>query len=201
MHSRINVPDGDVLVHCGDFCGHPYMSHVLAFGQWIESLPHKHKVVIAGNHDIPFEDEPEKARKAFSTAIYLQDSMVEIDGIKFWGAPWQPEFFDWGFNVPRGPKIAAKWDLIPLDTDILLTHGPPKGILDKCPNMIPEKPWVHVGCEDLANAVKRVRPKVHAFGHIHEGYGRHIADGTEYINASICTGNYRPTNLPQILDL
>lgn len=200
LHSRIKVPDGDVLMHCGDFCGRSTMDHVKYFNDWLGSLPHKHKIVIAGNHDLPFQEEPEEARKTLSAAKYLQDSGVVIDSISFWGSPWQPEFCDWAFNLPRGKALAEKWALIPGNTDVLMTHGPPQGVLDLCPNIY-GGPEVNVGCADLAIALARVNPRVHAFGHIHEGYGVYKGMATDFYNASICTGDYHPTNLPHIVDL
>jgi len=92
---------------------------------------------------------------------------VIIEGVKFYGSPWQPRFFDWAFNLDRGEEIKKKWDLIPMDTDVLITHGPPYGILDLTHEG--EK----VGCEELMKAVLRVQPKIHIFGHIHEAYGEY----------------------------
>ena len=118
---------------------------------------------------------------------YLDDSGCEIEGIRFWGSPITPEFCNWAFM--REPRdIGRHWDAIPDDTDVLITHGPPHGILDQCPDS--------VGCEQLLEAVKRVGPKVHAFGHIHEGHGILEKDGTTFVNASIMDGRYRPVNAP-----
>jgi Icc-related predicted phosphoesterase len=102
---------------------------------------------------------------------------------------------DWAFNLQRGPALREKWALIPEGTDVLITHGPPFGILD----------WTargeRVGCEDLLEAVRRVKPRLHVFGHIHEGYGEHEQDGTRFVNASICTEAYQPTNAPIVVDV
>jgi len=139
--------------------------------------------------------------------IYLQDSGCEIEGLRFWGSPWQPWFMDWAFNLPRkGEKLRAKWNLIPMDTDVLITHGPPYGVLDEVrPRMTAwgpaEEGSGHLGCEELAIRLAAVRPRVHVFGHIHDGYGIHKQAGTTYVNASICTEEYRPTNPPIVIDL
>jgi Icc-related predicted phosphoesterase len=101
------------------------------FDDWLGTLPHKHKIVICGNHDLCFEDNPKEARKLMKNAHYLEDETIEIEGLKFYGSPWQPEFHNWAFNLNRGEEIKKKWDLIPNDTDVLITHGPPYGILDK----------------------------------------------------------------------
>jgi hypothetical protein len=119
---------------------------------------------------------------------------VTIEGITFWGSPWQPWFFDWAFNLRRGPAIAANWSLIPDATDVLVTHGPPMGILDAIGTE-------HVGCLDLDKRVTQLRPKVHIFGHIHEGSGEQERDGTHYVNASICDAQYLPLNPARTIDL
>ena len=118
-----------------------------------------------------------------------------IDGVKFYGSPWQPWFYDWAFNLERGPEIRAKWDLIPEDTDVLITHGPPYGIGD----LTFQKD--HAGCQDLLKAVERLKPRTHIFGHIHERYGINSIDGTTFINASSFNHNYHRFNEPVIFDL
>ncbi|HMY14685.1 MAG TPA: metallophosphatase domain-containing protein [Polyangium sp.] len=195
MHDRIIIPDGDVLVHAGDFCGHGKQSQAQAFAKFFQALPHRHKVVIAGNHDRCLELEPKLGREIFAGCHYLLDSGVEIDGLRFWGSPWQPWFLDWAFNLPRGAALRAKWDLIPTDTDVLVTHGPPRGILDR--TFADEA----VGCDDLRDVVDRIRPRLHVFGHIHEGYGTVDLNGTKFVNASICTLSYAPTNPAVVVDL
>jgi len=210
LHAVIHggVPDGDVLVHGGDFCGQNSKVSVGAFLEWFAAQPHKHKIFIAGNHDGAFEVDPEWCQQAIEaidpSLIYLQDSGVEIDGVKFWGSPWQPEFCDWHFNLPRGPQLAKKWALIPRDTDVLITHGPPHGILDVCPdvNQVLASPqMISVGCEELAKTIPRVQPKVHIFGHIHEGYGTHEQNGITFINGSNVDGTYRPVNPAIVFDI
>ena len=193
--AEMTVPDGDVLVHAGDFSGRGKVEQVRRFAEEIHALPHEHKVVIAGNHDFLFEEEPELARELLGPLHYLRDSGVEIAGLRFWGSPWQPAFFNWAFNLPRGPALAERWALIPDDTDVLITHGPPKGVLDR----------VHdghrVGCADLSRALQRVRPRLHVFGHIHEAYGEEEIEGTHYVNASSCDLAYRPTQPAIVIDL
>jgi hypothetical protein len=165
--------------------GLKYLSAELA---WFKSLPHKHKIWIAGNHDwacqhFMTEGKEDLLRQASSPAIYLRDSSVVIDGVKFYGSPWQPWFYDWAFNLQRGAELRMRWDMIPNDTDVLITHGPPKYILD----------WVgktQVGCEELAPAVSRVAPRVHVFGHIHGAYGVREYGKTRYYNASMVNEAY-----------
>lgn len=197
LHDRIpgGVPDGDVLVHAGDACGQSTPRDLMRFARWFAKHPHAHKILIAGNHDAPFVYFPHEARLQIAAVgvTYLEDSGVEIDGVRFWGSPWQPEFCNWWFNLPRGPALAEKWAKIPGDTDVLITHGPPHGILDACPTS--------QGCQDLLSAVRRVAPSVHVFGHIHEGSGVVEIGPTRFVNASVLDGRYRPVNPARVVDL
>jgi predicted phosphodiesterase len=192
----IAVPPGDVLVHSGDGCNRGSYDEARAWGSFLAAQPHRHKLVIAGNHDRCFESDLQGSLAQLPAGLtYLHDSGCTVDGLTCWGAPWQPWFFSWAFNLPRGPELAAKWALIPDATDLLITHGPPHGILDRNRNGEP------VGCADLREAVARVRPRIHAFGHIHESYGTELVDGTLFVNACTCTLAYRPTNPAIVVDL
>jgi Icc-related predicted phosphoesterase len=178
-HDRLEVPDGDVLIHAGDITERGRLEEVEAFDRWLAQLPHRYKIVIAGNHDFCFQHRPGDARALMRHATYLQDEAVDVEGVKFYGSPWQPEFCDWAFNLPRGPALAAVWAKVPDDTRVLITHGPPLGIGDKTHR------GPHAGCEDLLQRVRQVRPPLHVFGHIHEGAGRYEVEGTTFVNASI----------------
>ena len=195
LHDKIVVPDGDILIHAGDLTSMGTPDQVRSFDRFLAKLPHRHKIVIAGNHDFIFEREPARARALLHGCTYLEDEATEAAGLRFYGSPWQPWFFDWAFNLPRGEALAKKWAAIPAGTDVLVTHGPPLGHGDV--NTGGEA----VGCADLAAAVARVRPRVHVFGHIHEGYGVTEVHGTRMINASICDVGYRPVNAPVVVDL
>ena len=143
-------------------------------------------------------DEPsvEEMKKELSHCIYLEDSSVNLYGLKIYGTPWQPEFCGWAFNLPRGQKCLNKWDKIPDDTDILITHTPPVGYGDLCCT------GVRAGCVELLNTVRlRVRPKYHIYGHIHEGYGVRSDGRVIFVNASTCDINYMPTNRPIVFDI
>jgi len=197
FHGAVEPPGGDVLVHAGDFSlgGQPH--ELMEFFEWLGALPHRHKVVIAGNHDLLFEENPDFARDMVPAGVtYLEDAGCEIEGIRFWGSPWQPWFLDWAFNLDSEAELQAKWNLIPPDTDVLVTHGPPYGVLDECYD------GRSVGCAALAGTVQRIVPKLHLFGHIHEGYGR-AGDpaGTTFVNACICDRFYRPINPPVVVDI
>lgn len=194
-HNRLGwealVPEGDVLIHAGDSTMMGSPEEVAEFDASLARLPHRHKLVIAGNHDWFFyrnRRNPGLAQAFLKNAVYLQDSLFEIDDLKIYGSPWQPEFGGWAFNLARGPRIKEKWDLIP-PCDILVTHGPPAGHGDE---VCGEK----VGCVDLLEAVRRVKPRLHVFGHIHEGYGVTDEGPTTLANVSVCDRGYRPVNPP-----
>lgn len=198
LHSSrqaFSVPDGDVLIIAGDICGYGCLDELEDFDNFLKGLSHKHKLLIAGNHDWPFAKAKEQAKALVKSAVYLEDSGIEIDGVKFWGSPWQPFFCNWAFNLPRGYKLAEIWAKIPDDIDVLITHTPPFGILDKIDD------GESVGCEDLSEALKRVKPRVHVFGHVHEGYGVLDRNGTTYVNASLNNEYYRLVNAPIVVDL
>jgi Icc-related predicted phosphoesterase len=194
LSDGVAVPDGDVLLHAGDLTMMGSIDEVVRAHDWLAALPHPHKVVVAGNHDFLFERQPAAARDLMRELVYLEDEGAEIGGLAIWGSPWQPWFFDWAFNLERGPAIRAKWDLIPAGTDILVTHGPPRGHGDRT------RRGDLVGCEDLLHVVARIEPALHVFGHIHEGYGTTRSGSTLFVNASICDVSYRPVNAPVVVD-
>eukprot|EP00094_Tigriopus_californicus_P014346 TCALIF_13913-PA protein Name:"Similar to MPPED1 Metallophosphoesterase domain-containing protein 1 (Homo sapiens)" AED:0.11 eAED:0.11 QI:0/0.33/0.25/0.75/1/1/4/317/435 len=183
-HSRLDhfkhpIPNGDIFIHAGDFTTVGSQEQVVKFNEFLGQLPHSHKLVIAGNHETTFDprvrgkrfQSQEKHNTAetmsdlLTNCTYLQDFGIEIQGIKFYGSPWTPDFsYSWAFNASRGSAIRSKWDQIPDDTDVLITHGPPLGHLDRT------DAGKHVGCEDLMKrVVTEIKPKFHIFGHIHEG--------------------------------
>ncbi|WP_143068767.1 metallophosphoesterase family protein [Kaistella treverensis] len=122
--------------------------------------------------------------------FYLHNSSVEIDGLQIWGSPYPPTFFNWAFNVDRGKEIEKIWKDIPRDTDILITHGPPFGILDQTHSN------QHVGCEELLKKIYKIQPQYHLFGHIHEAYGIFNTEKTTFINGSVLNEHYEMVNLP-----
>ena len=217
QHSLLDLPNGDILIHAGDFSGTGTARQVAAFIEWFSSRPHPHKVLIAGNHDLTLHEgyyeqmwwrfhrarEDDAAIRALveekqrgGALHYLLDREVEAAGLRIYGAPWQPEFCGWAFNLPRGEESARKWAAIPAGVDVLVTHGPPLGALDRLAS------GERVGCADLAREVfGRVRPRVHAFGHIHESYGVVDVQGVRCVNASSCDLGYHITQPPIVVDL
>ncbi len=199
LHHRMpHLPDGDLLIHAGDCTNRGADHEVAEFLEWFGERPHPHKILIAGNHDFLFERNAARAEALVPPNVtYLKDNGVAVGGLNVWGSPWQPWFYDWAFNLERGEEIAAKWRLIPADTDILVTHGPPHGVLDQTVGRPPQA----VGCEALAARLAELpRVRLHVFGHIHEAYGRERRDGRDYVNASICDVRYRPVNRPVAVD-
>lgn len=211
-HKKITVPDGDVLIHSGDATGRGELGEIIPFLNWFAAQPHKHKIFVPGNHDWGFERETAyyKDECAARGIILLMETGVEIDGVKFWGSPASPWFNSWAFNYRRtleeasrynSPWIKNIWDQIPEGTNVLITHGPPHGILDQLVHVNGDLKNEWVGCEELKHAIARIKPDVHIFGHIHCGYGEKHLDGTSYYNASICGESYMVDNDPHIIDL
>jgi len=198
-----DLPGGDLLIHAGDFMNSGYhKSEATEFLDWFSSIKgYDKKIFIAGNHDRIIENDPTWSKLTiadYTNLIYLEDEGFALYGIdedssvKLYGSPWQPEFYNWAFNLPRnGEELKAKWDAIPEDTDILVTHGPPFGHLD-----IPGGQSIRVGCEVLRYRVDEIKPKIHVFGHIHGGAGYYYNGQTHFINASILNERYSYTNLP-----
>ncbi|XP_038047109.1 metallophosphoesterase MPPED2-like isoform X2 [Patiria miniata] len=214
------IPEGDILIHAGNFSNIGLPREVVAFNEFLGHLPHRHKIVIAGNHEVTFDrqlmtEQNSHVFMSFATALqevkqedwkhipalltnctYLEDAEVNIMGFRIYGSPWQPEFCDWAFNLQRGQPLLDKWNLIPAGIDVLVTHGPPLGHGDLTTSK------ERAGCVELLTTVqRRVKPKYHIFGHIHEGYGVTTDNKTTFINASICTVNYSPSNKPIVFDL
>lgn len=194
------IPNGDVLIVAGDISSDGSKQGAQVFNTFLGAQPHKHKIVVAGNHDWHFYRHPDEAKELLYNAVYLQDEEIIIDGVKFYGAPWQPEFLNWAFNLPRGLALAEKWALIPDDTDVLITHGPPAGIMDVA-SAYKNNPPKHVGCDDLFKRVHGVQPKVHIFGHIHYSYGQEKREETTFINCSTCNERYEPLNPAIIVEV
>ncbi|KAI1700172.1 calcineurin-like phosphoesterase domain-containing protein [Ditylenchus destructor] len=211
------IPPGDVFIHCGDFTNIGKKEAVMEFNEQIGSLPHKVKIVIAGNHELGFEDPEEPGKsvwtekdaiqpqgyKLLTNCIYLQNSFTEVYGIRVYGSSFQ-NLEGWEFYRARGESILKEWLKIPAynsstPIDVLLTHTPPLGHNDL---VVRRSYSERVGCAELLNVVeKRVRPKFHVFGHIHENNGLTTNDETVFINASICNNVLNPVDSPIIFDI
>ena len=182
MYYELKDSDADIIIHAGDFCNYGTLDDAKAFNEMFSELPMKYKIVVAGNHDFPLI-------RGFSFSddiIYLQDSSITINGVKFYGSPWSSLFYNWAFMLDYNGR-KAQWAKIPKDVDILITHSPPFGTLDYVNGR-------NEGCEALANRLKELSPKVHIFGHIHESYGEEIKNNIHYINCAML--NYHKFNAP-----
>jgi Icc-related predicted phosphoesterase len=198
--SQLHIPECDVLIVAGDitYDGKP---HKLAeFNAWAERLQDRGTagdvVVIAGNHDLLAERNPDGFRAILQDVTYLQDESIEIGGLNIYGSPWTPTFgYGWAFNADRD-RIFQHWKKIPGNTDILVTHGPAFGILDR--NQERER----CGCPRLRDVIEfEVQPKLHICGHIHEGYGVGHLGFTTMVNASVLNRHYQCVNKPVVIEL
>ena len=196
-----DLKGGDILIHAGDISSMGYEHEITEFAKWFDTLDYSHKIFIAGNHDWGFQNNAEKVKgnlSGYKTIDYIQDELITIQDddkpeVKIWGSPWQPEFYDWAFNLPKnGDELKSKWDMIPEGIDILVTHGPAWGLLDD----VDGRRGDHLGCELLAERIKSIKPKIHVCGHIHTGYGHYFDGHTHYFNASLLNERYLYSQTP-----
>lgn len=206
LHSAVpDMPKVDLFIHAGDFMNHGQsMKEVLEFAYWVDRIPipKDRKFVCAGNHDILFDythrmSNPEVCiiaeRELHKVCTYMNEESVIVDGIKMYFSPWTPRFFNWAFNADRGEDIKKHWENIPEDVDILITHGPPYGVLDKI--KLGDVTFPNLGCEELAKRVKHLKNlKYHVFGHIHGSRGNYTPSMPfpTFVNASFLTERYIP---------
>ena len=217
-HSKLIIPECDVLIHAGDIGGRTNTLELAEFLTWFSSQPADKKIFIAGNHDLVLDSDWVKkqqeknpiygliAEQQHNDAIqllkdfdveYLLNSGFEYNGLKFWGSPYSPSFHrqHWAFNADRGKEINQYWKMIPKETDILIIHSPVRGIHDRLVE------GEHKGCVDLNIIVKNIEPSLFICGHIHEGYGFQTNGKTTYINASVLNRDYVLTNEPFLIDI
>lgn len=190
QHKKFEYPPGDILIHAGDLTRTGTLLELKRLDKFFGTLPYKYIIVIAGNHDFFLDKKVEKCRKILKNCIYLMDSSVVIEGLKIYGTPWLPWYCSWGFTICKGRRVKNKWDMIPDDTDILITHTPPHGTLDK--NMF----MANRGCRHLKDRVKSIKPKLHIFGHVHENHGVEQHSSTTYVNASLTNFMFLPKAAP-----
>lgn len=179
LHREVDVPYGDILIHAGDFTMFSKSAAaILDFNDWLGELPHRHKIVIPGNHEFFLEADPSK-RRLISNGILLINEGVEIMGLKIWGSPVTPQYGGaFGRNSPR--ERVSLYSTIPDETNILVTHGPPYGLLDSAPASTH-----HAGCPELLEATDRIKPRLHVFGHVHGAYGMTSMGETVFVNAAL----------------
>lgn len=208
------IPECDLLLIAGDIC--PAWDHSLriqrvwldtTFRRWLKSVPVKQQIVgVAGNHDMIYQQWPEGVPEELPW-VYLQDAVTEVAGLKIFGAPWQLPFgLGWAFNLPEN-TLARKYELIPDDTDVIVTHGPPFGYGDAVPrrlNNSNETEWPepnHQGSIALTKRIEEIKPKLVVTGHIHESHGQWQFGNTKIVNAAILDGQYHHVHQPTVIDL
>ena len=198
-HEELLIPDHiDMVISAGDggTYKNPYecKADLHRFLTWFNNLPIKHKVYIPGNHDTAMEAGLIE-EEIYQEVYILKHESIEIDGVKIFGSPYTPAFYDWAYNSTE-EELVELWKDIPNDLDILVTHGPPLGILDKCQD------GYRAGCRHLLYEVERANPKYHVFGHIHEDGGKEEEhNGTKFINASTLDLRYQHHNDGQIIQI
>jgi predicted phosphodiesterase len=194
QHDGLVVPDGDVLVHAGDMLQHGGLDELARAVEFLRALPHRIKIIVAGNHEVCLEKRPAEARALLDGFLYLEDEAAIVEGFVFYGSPWQPKFRIWAFGATRGAELASKWAKIPDRVDVLVTHGPPQGFGDRIHWKGEER---RVGCADLLARARQVQPKLHLFGHIHQDRGLWSEGPTTFANVTTDEGSAPPT----VLDL
>ena len=207
LHGHLpELPGGDLLIVAGDITARDEIGEYVEFGAWLDAQRYKRKVVVAGNHDNFMVD---CAGDSMEDVDYLCDSGSEFGGLKIWGSPWTLTFPDMNshckaFTVDTEEELSEKWELIPRDVDILISHMPPFMVGDKLQG------GRHVGSRSLYGWLLYAgRPHLHVFGHIHEGYGEHeVFNGRDEnhdmvvsINASIMNERYEPINAPITVEI
>jgi Icc-related predicted phosphoesterase len=212
LHDSVVVPKSDLLVHTGDFCNQGTLQDVIAFAKWFSKQEADCKVCVAGNHDLYCEQSYSTVERIFAEfgINYLENSSIEYKGFNIYGTPYTPVFFDWAYMFPREEMYDKVWSKVPDNTNILLTHGPMKGCLDKVlKKYANEDDDFHVGCTGMLQRVKELKElELIVCGHIHSGYGvqmlsnlYHDRELLTVINASICNEKYRPLNKPIEVEL
>lgn len=218
------------FVHAGDSTKYGTPTEVKEFADWVATLPHPHRVCIAGNHERqtdPVWVENEKNRlngilafKALAKDVgqdevrewrevvkrtrkqlkqlklvdiksilgahctFLEEESAEIAGVKFYGSPYTPRFYSWGYQYDRNPEADVRWAKIPEGTHVVVTHGPPNGILDEATDKDDYMKLVAAGCSALKRRLFEIKPQVHVFGHIHDWFGVYQTVNTTFVNAS-----------------
>ena len=199
-----DLPKGDVLIHAGDFSLLPKNSYknrdlmiqeLTDLKNWFDKVrsKYKHTILVPGNHDWIFEVDYDFAKDFMKETIVLNDDSITIEGQKIWGTPINLEFHNWAFNRAAGDDILSHFNKIPKDTDILITHGPPLGILDQA---FPLDNSPNLGDVDLLNVLDTLNLKAHIFGHIHGSHGTLKRKDTLFVNASIMDESYKPVFSP-----
>ena len=213
IHAIIDEYKPDVLIHSGDFMRHAMKYRDLVeFFDWIKWFDVKHKIIVPGNHDmwcknLEGNDYLRNVVVPRNIDLLINEELV-ISGVKFWGSPYTPAFENWGFQLYKedGKDL---WATIPDDVNVLVTHGPAHGVLDRIDGnsllsrtVGPGSRDPHLGCPFLRDRIKELNNlKAHCFGHIHGGYGSDESNGYLSLNSAVLTEEYKVKNFPQVFEL
>ncbi len=197
QHTQLGRLERDVLIHCGDFCDgfRKDPRDVEAIDAWFAEQEFERILCVGGNHDFAVEGRVAQGRPVFENAVWLLDETHVHRGVKFFGSPWVPHLQGWAFYI-SDEGMRAKWSLIPDDTDVLISHTPPYGIMDQ-----PRSRRVHCGCPHLLERVEAVKPRYHLFGHNHASAGVHEAGSTTFVNASVVDRGFDVARDPVVLEI
>ena len=204
---EVTIPDGDLLVHAGDLTFQGTVKEISRELTYLGKATKRFKhgcIFVPGNHDWLFQTNMSLAKQMCEDygITVLHHTSTQIEGLNIFGSAYTPAFMDWAFNKDRA-ELKEVWDEIPDNTNILISHGPPMGILSTV--RVVERGVEGIdecGCYDLYNRIQELKDlKLHIFGHIHDSYGTIDIGNITHINASICTENYKPINKPIIIDL
>lgn len=200
-HEDVIVPAGDVLVVAGDFCGQGTLSDVAVFNKWLGTLPHAHKIVVAGNHDLCCQNNYLLIKKMFTSAHYLCSEAVVIDGVKFYGEPRSPAFNNWAFSY-EPQQAATVWRGVPHDTNVLITHGPPAAVGLSTVMRWKDGEPEDAGCPALHDLIAQLpQLKASFHGHIHEGFGQAAIGAAMCFNVSVMDGSYAVVHPGTLIDI
>jgi len=193
-HRQLDIPECDVLLHCGDFCS--FQREDLAtlddVDAWFAEAPARHIVCIGGNHDFALQSREFR----FAHAQFLEDRLVEIAGLSIYGSPWCPDLSGFAYYA-TADELMDRWRGIPSGVDVLMTHTPPHGVLD-----LPTGGAIHLGCPRLRDELNRIRPRLHVFGHVHASHGESTSEGTHSVNAAVVGGrDFEVRHAPTMISL
>ena len=195
-HEDLGTLRGDLLIHCGD-SGNGFTRHaddVDRLDAWFGQQRFDRILCIGGNHDFEIQARAERGGPVFRNAEYLQDQAYEYRGVRFYGSPWTPELVNWAFNLDDD-ELRNRWELIPDEVEVLITHTPPFGILDR------NSSGRNCGCRKLQRRLLDLHPRIHCFGHIHASAGTTSMNGTTFVNASMVNRRYEIVRAPVELDV
>lgn len=197
-HRSVEVPPGDIIIHCGDITRKSNIAEVTDFIEWYAGLDFRYKILVAGNHDrFIRKKKPEFLELISSHKIsYLENTSIQINGFSIFGSPFSLNYGGLGaFTYFDSPAAERIWSMIPENTSILVTHAPPKGFRDfsKTENN-------NAGCQVLRERVLSIKPQYHIFGHIHESYGIEQHGNSVFINASLSNGSGEIVNKPVVIE-